>query len=161
MTLTQELRHKYHDLWEKMVTHPFVLEMGDGTLPVEKFRSYFSQDYVFVSDLVSLTALGMSKAPDFAAAGMLNQFLTGILNPENDLFVRALRELDASEEELTAAVASPVTQGFVDFLTRVGHEGTFDEIVTVLYVTEGTYLDWATRLIDAGRVPDNAASTDP
>ena len=24
----------------------------------------------------------------------------------------------------------------------------------MLYVTEGTYLEWATRLIDAGRVPD-------
>ena len=73
---------------------------------------------------------------------------------ENDLFVRALGALDATAEELTASVAMPATQGFCDFVTRVGHEGTFDEIITVLYVTEGTYLEWATRLIEAGRVPD-------
>ena len=46
MTFTQELRHKHYDLWHRMVTHPFVMEMGDGTLPVEKFRVYFLQDYV-------------------------------------------------------------------------------------------------------------------
>lgn len=155
MPLTQELRHKYHDLWEKMVTHPFVLEMGDGTLPVEKFRSYFLQDYVFVRDLVSLTALGMSKAPDFAAASMLNQFLTGILNPENDLFVRAFKELGASENDYSTARALPAIQAFGDFLMRVGLEGDFEGIITALFVTEGTYLDWGTRLIEAGKRPAN------
>ena len=46
-----------------MVTHPFVEEMGDGTLPPEKFRRYFLQDYVFVKDLVPMIALGAAKAP--------------------------------------------------------------------------------------------------
>ena len=62
-----------------MVNHPFVVEMGDGTLPVEKFKRYFLQDYVFVSDLVAMTAMGVAKAPDFKGANVLNQFLSGIL----------------------------------------------------------------------------------
>ena len=82
MTLTQELRHQYHDLWHRMVTHPFVVEMGDGTLPVAKFRAYFLQDYVFVHDLVAMTSMGLAKAPTFLAASQLHQFLAGILNPK-------------------------------------------------------------------------------
>ena len=82
MTLTQELRHQHHDLWHGMVTHPFVVEMGDGTLPVAKFRAYFLQDYVFVHDLVALISMGLAKAPTFLAANQLHQFLAGILNPE-------------------------------------------------------------------------------
>lgn len=138
-----------------MVTHPFIMEMGDGKLPVEKFRYYFLQDYVFVNDLVSATATAMSKAPDFAAATRLNEFLTGILNPENDLFVRAFRELGASEDEYSSASASPVTQAFGDFLVRTALDGTFEDILTILYVTEGTYLDWGTRFINAGKNPGN------
>jgi thiaminase/transcriptional activator TenA len=134
MTLTQELRHQHHDLWHRMVTHPFVVEMGDGTLPVEKFRTYFLQDYVFVHDLVAMT----------------------FLNPENDLFVRAFSELGVSAEAYAAASASPVTQAFGDFLVRTGLEGSFEDIVTALYVTEGTYLDWGTRLLEAGKRPSNA-----
>ena len=155
MSLTQELRARYDGLWEGMVTHPFVIEMGDGTLPEAKFREYFLQDYVFVNDLVSVVALGMSKAPSLKAAGVLNDFLTGILNPENDLFVRAFRELGASEEEYSSAGASPTTQAFGDFLVRTALEGDFEDISTLLYVTEGTYLDWGTRLIEAGKKPDN------
>ena len=155
MSLTRELRQTHRDLWHKMVTHPFVVEMGDGTLPVEKFRAYFLQDYLFVRDLVSMTALGVSKAPDFRAANMLNQFLASILNPENDLFVRAFKELGVSDEERSSASVSPTTQAFGDFMMRVGLEGEFEDILTVLYVTEGTYLDWGTRLIEAGKRPGN------
>ncbi len=155
MALTQELRQTYHTLWERMVTHPFVQEMGDGTLPTETFRRYFLQDYVFVNDLVAMVAMGMAKAPDFAAADQLNRFLTGILNPENDLFVRTFRELGASEAEYTSASASPTTQAFGDFLVRTGLEGRFEDILTILYVTEGTYLDWGTRLLQAGKQPDH------
>ena len=155
MPLTQELRDKYRDVWERMVTHPFVIEMGAGTLPVDKFRRYFLQDYVFVRDLVSMTALGVSKAPDFEAAGVLNSFLTGILDPENDLFVRGFKELSVPEEEYSAVSASPTTQAFGDFMMRVGLEGTFEDILNVLYVTERTYLDWGTRLIESGKRPQN------
>ncbi|MCI0438260.1 MAG: TenA family protein [Chloroflexi bacterium] len=155
MTLTQELRQKYDKLWHAMTHHRFVAELGNGTLPVEVFKRYFLQDYVFVNDLVSMTALGISKAPDFHAANVLNQFLTGILNPENDLFVRAFEQLGASETEYAAASATPVTQGFGDFLMRVGLEGAFEDIITALYVTEGTYLDWGARLLNEGKRPSN------
>ena len=46
MTFTEALRHTHHDLWQRMITHPFVLELGEGTLPVDTFRAYFLQDYV-------------------------------------------------------------------------------------------------------------------
>jgi len=155
MTLTQELRYTHRDLWQQMVTHPFVIELGDGTLAVETFRAYFLQDYVFVRDLVTLTAMGLAKAPDMRAASRLNQFLSGILSPENDLFVRAFHALGVSETDYTEASASPVTQACGDFLVRTGLEGSFADIVTILYVTEGTYLDWGTRLLTAGKRPDH------
>ena len=155
MPLTHGLRTKYQDLWERMVTHPFVNEMGDGTLPPEKFRAYFIQDYVFVDDLVSMTALGVAKAPDANAAGMLNRFLSGILDPENDLFQRAFAQLDVSEDDRVSAAPLPTTQAFGNFMVRTGMEGSFEDILTVLYVTEGTYLDWGTRLIEAGKKPEN------
>lgn len=138
-----------------MVTHPFVVEMGDGTLPKEKFAAYFLQDYVFIGDLVAITSLGMAKAPDLESAGVLNGFLTGLLNPENDLFMRAFKELGVSEVDYASVTASPTTRAFGDFMVRVGHEGGFADVAMVLYVTEGTYLDWGTRLIEQGKRPGN------
>ena len=155
MTLTQELREKHNALWERMVTHPFVTEMGDGTLPLEKFRTYFIQDYLFGRSMVPMVAHGIAKAPDTARAYELNRFLTLILDPESDLFVRSFRELGVPEEEYANAAPLPVTQAFGDFMVRTGVEGDFWDIIAVLAVTEGTYLDWARRLIEAGKRPGN------
>ena len=156
MTLTSKLKSKYSDLWESMTHHRFVSQMADGSLSPEIFKTYFLQDYVFVNDLVPLAAQGIAKAPNLDAASIFNGFLVGVLDPENDLFMRFFDELGATQEDYSSAKASPTTQAFGDFLVRTSLEGTFDEIALVLYVTEGTYLDWGTRLIEEGADPNNA-----
>ena len=139
-----------------MTHHRFVSQMADGSLSPEIFKTYFLQDYVFVNDLVPLAAQGIAKAPNLDAASIFNGFLVGVLDPENDLFMRFFDELGATKEDYSSAKASPTTQAFGDFLVRTSLEGTFDEIALVLYVTEGTYLDWGTRLIEEGADPNNA-----
>ena len=139
-----------------MTHHRFVSQMADGSLSPEIFKTYFLQDYVFVNDLVPLAAQGIAKAPNLDAASIFNGFLVGVLDPENDLFMRFFDELGVTQEDYSSAKASPTTQAFGDFLVRTSLEGTFDEIALVLYVTEGTYLDWGTRLIEEGADPNNA-----
>ncbi len=139
-----------------MTHHRFVSQMADGSLSPEIFKTYFLQDYVFVNDLVPLAAQGIAKAPNLDAASIFNEFLVGVLDPENDLFMRFFDELGATQEDYSSAKASPTTQAFGDFLVRTSLEGTFDEIALVLYVTEGTYLDWGTRLLKEGADPNNA-----
>ena len=112
-----------------MTHHPFVVEMGDDTLSLERGRRYFLQDYVFVNDLVTMMSMGLAKAPDLVAASHLHSFLAGILDPqaaaENEFFLRAFDVLQATEEEYSAVSASPITQGFGDFLVRTGTDGQF------------------------------------
>ena len=155
MTLTSDLKAKYCGLWELMTYHRFVSQLGDGSLPPRIFKTYFLQDYVFVNDLVVLAAQALAKAPNLKAAAIFNDFLTGVLDPENDLFMRFFNQLGASEEDYSSVKASPTTQAFGDFLVRTSLEGTFDEIVLVLYVTEGTYLDWGARLTEEKVNPTN------
>ena len=155
MTLTSDLKAKYCGLWELMTYHRFVSQLGDGSLSPSIFKTYFLQDYVFVNDLVVLAAQALAKAPNLKAAAIFNDFLTGVLDPENDLFMRFFNQLGASEEDYSSVKASPTTQAFGDFLVRTSLEGTFDEIVLVLYVTEGTYLDWGTRLTEEKVNPTN------
>ena len=152
----QELREKYHAQWEAMVNHPFVLEMGDGSLDIARFRNYFRQDYVFCKDLVKLTSLAIAKAaPDYEAGKILNGFLSNFLSAENDLFLNGFHDLGVTAEEYRTTEANPVTQAFGDFMVRTALEGDFDDLLALFYVTEGTYLDWATRLIESGAQPNN------
>lgn len=35
-------------VWNRYIHHPFVMAMGDGTLPKESFKGYLMQDYVYL-----------------------------------------------------------------------------------------------------------------
>lgn len=43
------------DVWKTFVYHPFVMAMGDGTLPMDSFKKYLIQDYLY---LVCLWSFG-------------------------------------------------------------------------------------------------------
>lgn len=41
-------REDVKPVWHAHVHHDFVKRIGDGTLPIEKFRKYLVQDYLFL-----------------------------------------------------------------------------------------------------------------
>lgn len=38
--------------WKSYIEHEFVQKMGDGSLPIEKYKYYLIQDYLFLVRLV-------------------------------------------------------------------------------------------------------------
>ena len=46
-----------------ILAHQFVNGVGDGTLPVERFKHYVTQDYVYLMDYSRALALASAKAP--------------------------------------------------------------------------------------------------
>jgi len=155
MSITQELRDKYAPLWERMVGHPFVQELVEGTLPQEKFRRYFRQDYLFLKALSSLLALAIAKAPDFPSARRLSAFLDVILTGEEELFQRSFRQMGVAVEKMGDIEPLPACRAFADYLLRLSYEGDFYDILVALSCVEGTYLDWAQRAKAAGKRPSN------
>lgn len=153
MGLSDELRKRHETLWEKMITHPFVRELGEGTLPAEKFITYFIQDYAFLIDGTKMMALAVSKAPDVEAAQRLSAFLNAAITGEESLFRRGFEELGVLPQRYTGAELLPTALAYANFLLRTGHEGSFNEILTILLVAEWTYFDWANRLAAQGKKP--------
>ena len=75
MGLSDELRAGVGPIWEKVVSHPFVTQLADGSLDRNTFDIYFDQDYLFLRDWAILLSLATAKAPDFDAARELVGFL--------------------------------------------------------------------------------------
>lgn len=36
------------DVWNEFLYHPFVMALGNGTLPLESFKGYIIQDYLYL-----------------------------------------------------------------------------------------------------------------
>lgn len=142
-------------MWERVVTHPFVIELGQGALPPEIFNMYFDQDYLFLKDWAILLSLATAKAPDFDAARQLVGFLHLGLGGEESLFQQAFRERGRSRQDVADLEYLPTTLNYSGYLRKIAYEGSFIEIVTTLLAVEWPYLDWAQRLESAGQRPAN------
>lgn len=60
-------------VWHQFVNHPFVLAMGDATLPLESFKGYLIQDYLYLVHFARANALASYKAKtleDITAVGL-------------------------------------------------------------------------------------------
>ncbi|KAK9898045.1 hypothetical protein P389DRAFT_152020 [Cystobasidium minutum MCA 4210] len=53
------------DLWQKYVFHPFVVQLGKGTLPMKAFLHFIRQDYSFLFHYARTNALAAYKAKTF------------------------------------------------------------------------------------------------
>lgn len=51
-------------VWDHYVKHPFVLAMGNGSLPVESFKGYLVQDYLFLVRAALSFASGPTSYPE-------------------------------------------------------------------------------------------------
>ena len=107
-----------------MVTHPFVIELGDNTLSQDRFRVYFDQDYLFLKDFAILLSLATAKAPDFDAACQLVGFLHLGLGVEEGLFQQAFRERRLSRQNVADMEYRPTTFPYSGYLSNGAYTGT-------------------------------------
>ena len=155
MGLSDELRAGVESTWGKVVSHPFVTELGDNTLPWETFHLYFDQDYLFLKDWSVLLNLAAAKAPDFDSARHLVAFLHLGLAGEEGLFQQAFRERGISPKQVADLEHRPTTLHYSGYLRRMAYEGSFIDLIATLLAVEWPYMDWAQRLEAAGKHPDN------
>jgi thiaminase/transcriptional activator TenA len=155
MSFSEQLQAAVGPLWERVVTHPFVIELGDNTLPQETFDVYFAQDYLFLKDWAILLSLATAKAPDFDAARHLVGFLHLGLGGEEALFQRAFRERGLSRQEVANLEYRPTTFHYSGYLRKLAYEGSFMDLITTLLGVEWPYLEWAQRLNAQGKHPGN------
>ena len=67
MGYSDELWARHEPIWRAVHDHPFVRGIGDGTLPVERFRYYIEQDFVFLHEYSRVLALAVAKGIELAS----------------------------------------------------------------------------------------------
>jgi len=88
-SFTHALRAKAQPIWDPELKHPFVRGLGDGTLPIDPFRFYLLQDYVFLTEYCHVFALAAGEAPDLQTIALFTRLLDETLNTEANRLLQA------------------------------------------------------------------------
>lgn len=148
MKFTDRLFQNVQPIWNKNHSHPFVVGMGNGELPIESFAFYMKQDYVYLIDYAKLFAVGSMKAQDLETMGKFATLLEATLNGEMELHRRYAEKLGITRAELEATEPSPVTLAYTRYMLHIAQNGSLDELVSALLPCMWSYWEIGKHLAE-------------
>ncbi len=154
-TLFSRLKAACATEWDAFVRHPFVLELGDGTLRQECFRHYLGQDYLFLMQFTRAYGLAVYKSDNLedmrqAAAGM-----AAILD-EMGLHVKYCHEWGISQDEMASLAEARATTAYTRYVLDKGLAGDLLDLHVALAPCVIGYAEIGTSLrLDQAESADN------
>jgi thiaminase II len=111
--------------WKAYTEHEFVRQMGDGSLPVEKFKFYLIQDYLFLIQFSRANALAAYKAGNMRDINRSAEIVRHI-DRETALHISYCEEeFGMSREEITQTPEHTATIAYTRYVLDIGHQQDF------------------------------------
>ena len=155
MGFIADIERQSQSIRQAILAHPFVTGVGDGTLPVEKFKHYVTQDYAYLIDYSRALALASARAPRLDDMSWFAGLLDETLNVEMALHRSYCQEFGINAQELEATVAAPSTVAYTSFLLKTAHQGSFGALVASRLPCPWVYWEIGDHLLRQG-LPQNA-----
>ena len=150
MGFSDELRMKGAPTWDLEKQHPFVTGIGDGSLPLDIFRYYMRQDYIFLIDFCRAISLAVAKAQTVEDMGWFAKLLHETLNTEMSLHIGFCGDLGITEQDLLSTEPSPTTLAYTRHLVQTAYTGGVGELATAILPCSWGYCEIGQMLNDRG-----------
>ena len=151
MSFIDEMKKKHASIEDAIFHHPFVRGIGDGSLPVDNFKFYMKQDYVYLIDYTHIFSIAVTRTPDLDIKGKFAELLDVTLNTEMALHRSYAEEFGITNEEMEATEPAPTTRAYVNYLLRVAYEGSLAEILASLLPCQLGYAEIGKDLAGKGK----------
>jgi thiaminase/transcriptional activator TenA len=162
MSLARRLWDANRDWAERILAHGFVQGLGDGSLPVECFKSYVAQDAYFLDAFARAYAFCLANGTSRDDLYGFSELIAGVVE-ELKLHKSFTERLQIDLDRVTPLTA---TQAYVDFLLSTARRGQLGETIAGmtpcmrLYAFLGqslartevapAYADWVKTYADPG-----------
>ena len=151
MAFSEDIERRALPIREAILAHPFITGVGNGTLPVEKFKHYVRQDYAYLIEYSRVLALASAKAPDLGTMGWFAGLLDETLNVEMELHRRYCTEFGITRQDLETTDPAPATVAYTSYLLKVGHQQSFGELVAAIMPCQWGYWEIGSHLAKLGK----------
>jgi thiaminase/transcriptional activator TenA len=161
MSLTRTFVERSGDLWQQALNHPFVQSIGSGALPVDKFRFYLVQDYLYLIAYSRVLALAVYRAPSVETMREMSALLHSTLETEMSLHRAYAAKFGVSRDELDDAAPAPTMLAYASYMLDIAARGDFlANLFSILPCAIG-YAEIGAKLHDAEQSTKNTITQAP
>lgn len=132
--------------WDHYIKHPFVQQLGQGTLDKACFQHYLQQDYLYLIHYARAFALAVFKGANPAQMRASMPSLTALVEHELSLHVEYCKSWGVTEADIVALPEGVATVAYTRYLIDAGMQGDLIDLYAALvpcalgYAEVGQYL---------------------
>lgn len=131
--LIEKLWTDITDIYQAIINHEFIRRMIDGTLPMEIFKQYVLQDYLYLGEFARAVAMAGTKAPnDDWAAVILSNAGAAMTFERRWLHEYLLSEWGIKPEEISQISMTPINLAYTSYLLATTAMKPFEEGLAAL-----------------------------
>jgi thiaminase/transcriptional activator TenA len=149
LNYSESLRSKASKIWEKIMAHPFIMEISEGKLPLEKFRFYIKQDYAYLIEFIRCLGIAIAKVGDRNAMRTLVSCLHTNMTIEVEMLERFSEKIGLPLDELRKTDMAPTNMGYTRHLLTVAYSGTVGETISAMLPCIWSYMEIALKIGDS------------
>ena len=127
MKFTDFLWDSIGEIYGKILEHPFIQGLTDGSLSEESFRFYAVQDALYLRDFARGLAILGAKAPEDGWLMMFAEHAKDTIQVERALHESFFKEWKLTEEEVYSTPLAPNNLLYTSYLLKVAYERPFHE----------------------------------
>ncbi len=150
MTPTDELRETILPVHHRILEHPFLTGMTDGTLPEEAFARYVVQDALFLVEYARALALCAARAPEAETLRMFCSHATEAIDVERDLHDRLMADLGIEPPDVDTTLLTPTTLAYGSFLVSACAVRDRHEALAAMVPCYWIYREVGLHLVESG-----------
>jgi len=145
MSRSSILREKASNIWEKILDHPFVVELYTGRLPFSKFKYYVLQDYNYLVTMTKVLSIVSAKAPNIMQTKRTLHLAYMTVTGEMENYEKLLSEMNLTIKDAVSTTPNPSNIAYMNFLLSTSYMMDYWTTMTALLPCFWTYLEIAEK----------------
>ena len=129
MSFMQECIDYSLDVWQQCQQHPFILGLGDGTLPLSHFKGYMIDDSIYLREYARTFAFAMAKSTTLKEIRAYYSILPFVQNNEDATRIKYLRQWGISDQDIEDSIPRPENKAYADFMLDIAKSEDQPEIL--------------------------------
>ncbi|RDW70303.1 putative thiamine biosynthesis protein thi-4 [Coleophoma crateriformis] len=105
--------------WKEHIEHEFVAGLGDGTLPLDRFKYYLVQDYLYLIQFARASALAAFKAKTIDEIAAAAKVVENI-HRETALHIAYCKDFGITKEEMESSQESQACTAYTRYVLDIG-----------------------------------------
>lgn len=129
MSFMEETVNQSLSIWDSCADTPFIRELKQGTLPLEKFKQYMVQDSIYLKHYARVYGKAIYHSTTLKDIQLYYSILSFVTDDESAIRLSYLKQFGLTDSQIEGIPALPENQNYIDFLLGAADGGDICNIL--------------------------------